>query len=168
MFLGSLLLVLVAGEEYDYDSYNDAASDYGYVPVNETVLDEIISFGNITLDLSDLATYELVNDLKLPNLRPVRYLYGLSTLFINAVWEPFVEIEGFLFNLMTLEENEQIDYVSDNWRDVSFSPRKRYLHFELQAFNSTLPAKLFIAYKVDSCCKSTFKLCSVNLCIFRR
>ena len=42
-----------------------------------------------------------------------------SRLFINAVWEPFVAIEDFLFSLMTLQESEQIDYVSDNWKQVS-------------------------------------------------
>ena len=44
---------------------------------------------------------------------------SFSQLFINAVWEPFVAIEDFLFSLMTLQESEQIDYVSDNWKKVS-------------------------------------------------
>ena len=128
MFLLRLLLIeqlLVTADDYS-SYYNDVDSEYDNgeqteLPQNETILDEVIIFGNDSLDLSDLATYQIVNNHQLPDLQPVRYLFSLSRLFINAVWEPFVEIEDFLFSLMTLQESEQIDYVSDNWKQVSFN-----------------------------------------------
>ena len=126
MLLLRLLLIeqlLVTAEDYS-SYYNDVDSAYdngdqSKSPQNETVLDEIIVFGNDSLDLSDLVTYQIVNSHQLPDLHPVRYLFSLSRLFINAVWEPFAKIEDFLFSLMTLQESEQIDYVSDNWKQVS-------------------------------------------------
>lgn len=47
-----------------------------------------------------------------------KHLFILSTAFIDAIWKPFEEIEDFLFSLLTLQDAEQIDFVSENWRQV--------------------------------------------------
>ena len=47
-----------------------------------------------------------------------KHLFILSTAFIDAIWKPFEEIEDFLFSLLTLQDAEQIDFVSENWKQV--------------------------------------------------
>ena len=80
MFVLSLLALVLAEDYSSY--YNDVDSNYDIEPSqpeqNETILDEIIVFGNETLDLSDLQTYEVVNDSQLPDLQPVRFLFSVS------------------------------------------------------------------------------------------
>ena len=80
MFVLSLLALVLAEDYSSY--YNDVDSNYNIEPSqpeqNETILDEIIVFGNETLDLSDLQTYEVVNDSLLPDLQPVRFLFSFS------------------------------------------------------------------------------------------
>ena len=80
MFVLSLLALVLAEDYSSY--YNDVDSNYNIEPSqpeqNETILDEIIVFGNETLDLSDLQTYEVVNNSLLPDLQPVRFLFSFS------------------------------------------------------------------------------------------
>ena len=80
MFVLSLLALVLAEDYSSY--YNDVDSNYNIEQSqpeqNETILDEIIVFGNETLDLSDLQTYEVVNDSLLPDLQPVRFLFSFS------------------------------------------------------------------------------------------
>ena len=65
----------------DYSSYyNDVNYEIegDQIQENETVLEEIISFGNQTVDLSDLVTYQVTKNSNLPDLSPVRYLFSLG------------------------------------------------------------------------------------------
>ena len=49
---------------------------------------------------------------------PPQHLFIICTAFIDAVWKPFESIEDFLFELLTLQEEDHLNYISDNWRQV--------------------------------------------------
>ena len=129
--------------DYNYNSGNLSAK-------NETLLEEIIIIGNVSYSLDDLPTYNVTINLNLPEIKPLKepvqkskfrwtnsrssmepwirnnferwekHLFILSTAFIDAIWKPFEEIEDFLFSLLTLQDAEQIDFVSENWKQVFF------------------------------------------------
>ena len=104
----------------------------------------------MSYSLDDLPTYNVTINLNLPEIKPLKepvqkskfrrtiarssmepwirnnferwekHLFILSTAFIDAIWKPFEEIEDFLFSLLTLQDAEQIDFVSENWKQVFF------------------------------------------------
>jgi hypothetical protein len=65
-----------------------------------------------------LPTYNVSIELQLPDTRSLRHLFMLNTAFIDAVWQPFATIEDFLFELLTLQVDDHLDYVSNNWQQV--------------------------------------------------
>ena len=93
----------------------------------------------------------------------------LNTAFIDAVWQPFETIEDFLFELLTLQVDDHLDYVSNNWQKVRFLKiflkklSLTNLNQEHQ-FNTTLPAKLFLAFKVK---KSSLLLVKMSLFFYK-
>lgn len=120
LFVSSLLSGCALYAQYDdFSIYTEEESN----DPAENNLPQNISYelvvGNETYTLENLPTYNVSIELKLPDTRSLRHLFMLNTAFIDAVWQPFATIEDFLFELLTLQVDDHLDYVSNNWQQVA-------------------------------------------------
>ncbi|CAG5094159.1 Oidioi.mRNA.OKI2018_I69.XSR.g13301.t2.cds [Oikopleura dioica] len=105
-----------------YDDFSIYAEEESNDPAENTLPQNIsyeLIIGNETYTLDNLATYNVSVELQLPDTRSLRHLFMLNTAFIDAVWQPFETIEDFLFELLTLQVDDHLDYVSNNWQKVA-------------------------------------------------
>lgn len=120
LFVSSLLSGFALYAQYDdFSIYTEEESnDPADNNLPQNISYELV-VGNETYTLENLPTYNVSIELQLPDTRSLRHLFMLNTAFIDAVWQPFATIEDFLFELLTLQVDDHLDYVSNNWQQVA-------------------------------------------------